>query len=128
MPRVKRKEVWEQSVKELLAKHDLNPLEELIKLTRPIALKDGDEEFIGGMMDDYQMTRNEQGERFLVPKLKHLKDIWSELAQYCSPKLRATETKGQIDYNFHISFKRFDDDPKLINVNVKAIPEKTDEH
>jgi len=119
--------VWEQSIKELLAKYDINPLEEAIKMAaEEIPLKEGDEQFIEALMDDYEVVVKDGGERVLRPKFKHRKDIWLELAQYIAPKLRSTETKGQVDYNFNITIKRFEDAPehnRVINVTPKQLVE-----
>jgi hypothetical protein len=119
---------WEQSVKELLAAHDLNPLDELLKIaTERIELKDGDEQFITDLMDDYELVISE-GKKFLRPKLKYRIDIFSEVAQYFQPKLRSTETKGQVDYNFNLTIKQFgEDSPKRVDV-VDVTPKLITDH
>lgn len=118
--------IWEQSIKELLAKYDLNPIEELLKMAREeIELKPGDEEFIAGLLEDHEVIRRD-GKEYLRPKLKHRKDLWMELAQYVAPKLRSSEVKGQIDYNFNITIKKFEDMPethRIVDVESKALKE-----
>jgi hypothetical protein len=119
-----QKAVFEQSVKELLARHDVNPIEELIKIAQElIELREGDEQYIDALMDDYELIPKD-GKRYLRPKLKHRINVHSELAQYCAPKLRSTETKGQIDYNFNISIKRFEDVPETKQIEVVDVTPK----
>jgi len=75
-PKSPRRKNFELSVKELFARHDLNPIEEFIKLLRETKIDP------------------DTGEE--VPSLKNEERIavLRELAQYHSPKLKATEVRG----------------------------------
>ena len=123
-PRKNNKIVWEQSVKELLATHDINPLDELIKIAKELieVRPDDDPSWIEPLLDDYELVRMED-KRYLRPKLKHRINVFSELAQYTAPKLRSTETKGAIDYNFHLTIKEFPAE-ETKRVDVMDVPAK----
>lgn len=114
------------SVRDIVHSHKYDPLSNLIKLRQFYTpYQDGDEKLVN--MDDYEVVRDTlDGKRYLRPRLKHLIAIDSELAQYLFPKLRATETKGQMDYNFNITIKKFEEAPipaRVTDVEVKELRE-----
>lgn len=113
MPRKKSadKEITFASVRDIVHAHKFNGLENLIQLAQSYRpYHEGDEKLVN--MDDWEVVRDHlDGKRYMRPRLKHLIYINSELAQYLYPKLRATETKGQMDYNFNITIKKFEDTP-----------------
>lgn len=122
-----RKANCEQSVKDVFSRHDFNALDEMIKLlTEKVYLKPGDEEFIDSMLEDREVVRLETGEQVMQLKVKHKINLLCEIAQYQAPKLRSTETKGQIDYNFNITIKQFKDvpeAPRIVDVTPKELTE-----
>ena len=128
MPRKKSsdKAITMASVRDIMHSNHFEPLGNLIKLAQFYTeYRDGDEKLLN--MEDYEVVRDTlDGKRYLRPRIKHLIAINSELAQYQYPKLRATETKGQMDYNFNITIKKFEDAPipaRVTDVEVKQLDE-----
>lgn len=112
------KEAWQRTVSEVWAKHDFNAVDEMIKeLRAQVHLKEEDKDFLEGALEDREVVRNEGGTLILQLKVKHRINLLSELAQYQHPKLRSMETKGQVDMNFNITIRNFEE-PKAMVTDV----------
>lgn len=116
------KEAWQRTVSEVWAKHDFNAVEEMIKvLYEKVHLKEEDKEFVGDMLEDREVVRTEDGSLILQLKVKHRINLLCELAQYQAPKLRSMETKGQVDMNFNITIRNFEDKALVTDVPHKQL-------
>ena len=114
-PKKNNKFPWEQSVKEIFASRDFDAVDEMLKVYyEKIEVHPGDD--LEPYMESREVVR-EGGKIYLRPKLKLRLEILFEAAQYQRPKLRSTETKGTIDYNFNLTIKEFPaEEPKRVDV------------
>lgn len=110
---------WGRPLKEIAAGHGIEPVDEMFKeLNTRMEVTGMEVKDFEHLLDDYELFADGD-KRFLRPKLKHRLNIIFELAQYFHPKLRSTETKGQVDYNFNVTIRQFDSapaEPKRIDV------------
>lgn len=108
----KRKKVdmsVERSIRELILKHGVDPAEEMLKMAfeRTAVPPDIAPELLASLLRSWDMVTEPDGARWFVAPAARRMDIWKELAQYVYPKLRSTETKSQVDFNFNVTIKSF---------------------
>lgn len=119
----------EQSLKEILAYHGVDAVDEVLKIaTEQIEIRpDDDPKWFMDLLSkgNYELVVI-GGKKFIRPSVKIRTDIFLDLAQYSHAKLRSVETKGSVDYNFNVTIKQFDTEPKRIDV-VDVTPKQISE-
>jgi hypothetical protein len=116
MPRRKEapRQATEYTVRELLLKHDIDPLEEMMKMYQhelpwPV---DGDGNVLvdelKALLPYWEPAVNEKGKKILRLKTDKRIELLKELAQYAHPKLRGAEVRGNVDYNITVNIKSFE--------------------
>lgn len=83
-----------QKLDDLLAKHGVEPAEELLKMAM-------------------QTRRDANGNEIPVLSARERKDIWTELMSYRMPKLKSVQLEGKLDTNINITIIRYGEDGKV---------------
>lgn len=85
-------------------RHKRNPIDELVKLAlfRLKVPTDVDPKVLAKELKKYDLEIDEDGQQWLIRRAEQRIGIWTELAQYCAPKLRSSETKETRDSTINV--------------------------
>jgi hypothetical protein len=126
MPRPKRISPGNTTLKELLIRHDIEPLDELFKMYREtLPCPDyADQDFIAQLCSTgWEPYYAEDGKKRLRMSLVRRKELMADAANFVHPKLRASENHSTTDHSITVTINKIADDrgdEKRITIPIKA--------
>lgn len=117
-------------IAELCAMHGYDPVQSLLTIVKS-AESDARQEILDiaeKVKDIGLKNRLQEAAKKIIPAdIDQMISIHKEILQYVAPKLRATEVKGDIDVNIHVTVQKFGES-KTIDAIIKDVPKESDEH
>lgn len=115
------------SIRELVIKHGLDPVDELLKMVKE-TLPWPDDEFLKKNPSWLAALYDKGYEPFLIDGVRRLRmgqgrkaDILCKLAPFMYPTLKSSESREQKDYNFNITINDRRGSTKAIDVQAERL-------
>ena len=125
MPRPKRLDISKTTLKEILIRHQIDPLHELFQMYREtLPCPDyADPDFIAQLCaTGWEPYYAEDGKKRLRMSLVRRKELMADAANFVYPKLRASENHSTTDHSITVTINKIADSPdeKRISIPIKA--------
>ena len=108
-----------ESAKEIATKHNIDPLEEMVKMYKCEIPCPEDPAIYEPLLDRYDVIVKDDGKKWLTLKVEMRFNVIKELAQYIYPKLRASENNNTNDTSIKITIKQISsgaEDMKILDL------------
>ena len=99
---------FSKTAKEILIKHDLSSLDEMVKLLKESLPAPTDPKLMMALVNaGWEPYTNEEGKQRMRPNWDRRFKCLAEMVKLEHPTLRATEVSGKVDHGITVTIQRF---------------------